>query len=424
MVILIPFRIKLEILYPTKTVKFSLPGKNGTFGRTSAVKRFFYRMADPSAQRILLVEDEAIIALAKQQILQRSGYAVSIVHSGEQAIAAFKGDQEFDLVLMDIDLGRGIDGTEAAKAILAEREVPVVFLSSHTEPAVVEQTEKITSYGYIVKSSAESVLLASIKMAFRLFEARVSERRALRKLTHSHTLMNYVISHARSAIAVHDRNLNYLYVSEEYLRSYDIETGEVIGRHHYDVFPDLPEKWREVHQRSLQGEIVSAEDDVFERADGQVLWTRWESRPWYEDDGSIGGIIINTEVTSRTERLNRILAANRSFFTTLLRTMSEGFLVLDSNGRILEANEKAREITGYRYEQLIGAMIHDIAVSSDDDGLLQSLQHTGPEQPRRFVVAIRRGDDTPLLLSVSVSPLRDETASFIVVFHSATDAAA
>ncbi|MFW6228882.1 MAG: PAS domain S-box protein [Alkalispirochaeta sp.] len=381
-------------------------------------------MTSPATKQILLVEDEAIIALAKQQILQRHGYAVTIAHSGAQAIAAFKGEEEFDLVLMDIDLGRGIDGTEAAKAILAEREVPVVFLSSHTEPAVVEQTEKITSYGYIVKSSADSVLLASIKMAFRLFEARINERRVLRKLIHSHTLMNYVISHARSAIAVHDRNLNYLYVSEEYLRSYDVETERVIGRHHYEVFPDLPQKWREVHQRSLRGEIVSAEDDVFERADGQVLWTRWECRPWYEDDGSIGGIIINTEITSRTERLNRILTADRNFLDTLLRTMSEGFLVLDSKGRILEANEKAREITGYRYEELIGTMLDKIAVSEGTDDLFQRLQDSRDAKPQQFVVAIRCGDDTPLLVNASVSPLREGTASFIVVFRSATDAAA
>jgi PAS domain S-box-containing protein len=387
-------------------------------------------MASPLDRHILLVEDEAIIALAKQQTLQRNGYVVTIAYSGEQAIAAFREDpetgeqREFDLVLMDIDLGRGIDGTEAAQTILADREVPVVFLSSHTEPAVVEQTEKITSYGYIVKSSAESVLLASIKMAFRLFEARVNEREALRRAAHSHTLMNYVISHARSAIAVHDRNLNYLYVSEEYLRSYDVESERVIGRHHYDVFPDLPQKWRDVHQRSLRGEIISAEDDVFERADGQVLWTRLESRPWYEDDGSIGGIIINTEVTSRTERLNRILAADRSFLNTLLRTMSEGFLALDSKGRILEANEKAREITGYRYDDLIGTMIDEIVVAADDADLLQSLPGVTDGQPRQSVIAIRRGDDKPLLLSVSVSPLQDETASFIVVFRSAVDAVA
>jgi DNA-binding NarL/FixJ family response regulator len=64
-----------------------------------------------------------------------------------------------------------MDGTEAAQEILQKRKLPLVFLSSHTEREVVEKTEGITSYGYIVKNSGETVLIASIKMAFRLFES-------------------------------------------------------------------------------------------------------------------------------------------------------------------------------------------------------------------------------------------------------------
>ena len=65
----------------------------------------------------------------------------------------------------------GIDGTEAATMILEECDVPLAFLSSHTEREVVEKTEGITSYGYIVKNSGDTVLLASMLMAFRLHKA-------------------------------------------------------------------------------------------------------------------------------------------------------------------------------------------------------------------------------------------------------------
>jgi DNA-binding NarL/FixJ family response regulator len=83
-------------------------------------------------------------------------------------------NQEIDLILMDINLGPGMDGTEAAAMILEKREIPLAFLSSHTERDVVEKTEGITSYGYIVKNSGETVLLASMQMAFRLYDARRS----------------------------------------------------------------------------------------------------------------------------------------------------------------------------------------------------------------------------------------------------------
>ena len=99
---------------------------------------------------LLLVEDEVLIALAKQKELEKYGYNVLTVNTGEKAIAIAKENDDIDLILMDINLGRGIDGTETAELILKDFNVPIVFLSSHTEPEVVEKTEKITSYGYVV----------------------------------------------------------------------------------------------------------------------------------------------------------------------------------------------------------------------------------------------------------------------------------
>ena len=132
-----------------------------------------------NAKTILLVEDEVLIAMAEARTLEKHGYSVIMTHSGEDAVDSMKKNPDLDLILMDIDLGRGIDGTQAAEMILKERDVPVVFLSSHTEPEVVKKTEKITSYGYVVKNAGNTVLMASIRMAFKLHEAhiRISEQK-------------------------------------------------------------------------------------------------------------------------------------------------------------------------------------------------------------------------------------------------------
>jgi PAS domain S-box-containing protein len=143
---------------------------------------------------------------------------------------------------------------------------------------------------------------------FVAFLRDITERqRAAAALTHSHDLMRYIIEHNRSAIAVHDRDLKYVYVSQRYLQDYQVKEKDVIGKHHYEVFPDLPQKWRAVHQKALAGEISRAEDDPYVRADGTVDWTRWECRPWYEADGSIGGIIIYTEVITERKRAEEAL---------------------------------------------------------------------------------------------------------------------
>ena len=124
------------------------------------------------SKKILLVEDEAILAMSEAKMLEKHEYEVVTAYSGEKAIKAVNSDSEISLILMDIDLGKKMNGTEAAQKILEKHDIPIAFLSSHTEPEIVEKTEGITSYGYIVKNSGEMVLLASIKMAFRLFEAK------------------------------------------------------------------------------------------------------------------------------------------------------------------------------------------------------------------------------------------------------------
>lgn len=123
-------------------------------------------------KKILLVEDELLIATVEKKALEKAGFTVVTASTGEDAIAAVRNSGDIDLILMDINLGPGIDGAEAATVILKERDIPLVFLSSHIEPEVVDRTESITSYGYVVKNSGITVLAASIRMAFRLYDAR------------------------------------------------------------------------------------------------------------------------------------------------------------------------------------------------------------------------------------------------------------
>jgi len=142
-------------------------------------------MTDPDApmrQTILLVEDQALIALAEKNTLESHGYSVITANTGERAVEVVASGRPIDLILMDVNLGAGIDGPTAAERILAGRNVPIAFLSAHTEPEVVERTEQITSYGYIVKDSGDTVLLASVRMAFRLFDAMHSVEASRRML--------------------------------------------------------------------------------------------------------------------------------------------------------------------------------------------------------------------------------------------------
>ena len=75
----------------------------------------------------------------------------------------------------------------------------------------------------------------------------------------SRDLLKYVIEHSKSAIAILDNNLRYIYASSGFYSQYQISSTNLTGMHHYDVFPDLPVKWKDIHARSLSGEIFRGE---------------------------------------------------------------------------------------------------------------------------------------------------------------------
>ncbi len=157
-----------------------------------------------AGKKILLVEDDALIAMFETRILTDHGYNVIIVSTGESAIETVNACNDIDLILMDINLGKGIDGTQAAEIILQTHDIPLVFLSSHTEPEIVEKTEGITSYGYIVKDSGETVLLASLKMAFKLFDAKIKEQEKEAELEKSEARYYTLFDNISSGVAIYE----------------------------------------------------------------------------------------------------------------------------------------------------------------------------------------------------------------------------
>ncbi len=130
---------------------------------------------DNGKTTILLVEDEAILSYIKKLQLEKEGYKVLGALTGEKALDVFaSASGNIDLVLMDIDLGMGMDGTEAARKMLAHFEVPLIFLSSHSEKDFIERAAQVPNYGYVLKNSSFTVLDAAIKAALTLFREKQS----------------------------------------------------------------------------------------------------------------------------------------------------------------------------------------------------------------------------------------------------------
>ena len=180
-------------------------------------------MIAEAVKTILLVEDDGIIAMEETMVLREHGYNVIEASSGEEAVSRALSDDSIDLVLMDINLDPGMDGTKAAELILAKRDIPLVFLSSHTEKEVVQKTEGITSYGYIVKNSGEMVMLTSINMAFKLFSAKTEARQATKSFEDAFNSIN-------DPVFLMDLNYKVLNCNNAFSKFVGREKSEIIGK--------------------------------------------------------------------------------------------------------------------------------------------------------------------------------------------------
>jgi PAS domain S-box-containing protein len=125
-------------------------------------------------------------------------------------------------------------------------------------------------------------------------------------------LLRQFIKHSPAAIAMFDTNMRYLQCSDRWLTDYHLSGKDLTGLSHYEVFPDIPDKWKLVHQRVLAGAVESCDEDPFHRPDGSTEWLQWECRPWHAATEEIGGLIMSTQVvTERKLSKERIKASLR-----------------------------------------------------------------------------------------------------------------
>lgn len=122
------------------------------------------------------------------------------------------------------------------------------------------------------------------------------------------------IEEAPSAIAMFDNNMEYLAVSKKWIADYGLMGKEIIGKSHYEIFPEIGDDWKKIHQECLNGAINTCEEAEFTRADGSSQWISWDVRPWYTSQQKIGGIIMLTEdltevkiVEKEKDRITEIL---------------------------------------------------------------------------------------------------------------------
>lgn len=241
----------------------------------------------PANRTILLVEDDPIIAANQTRLLDRSGYRVTTVHDAATALDNIRANPEgFDLVLMDIELGSGMDGPDAARAMLAIREIPIVFLSSHSEKDYVDRIHSLETYGFITKHAGASVLIASVGMAFRLWDAHQRQQADERQY-------RILVESTPDIIMRFDTNCRVLYASPAIRLISDHKPRDFTGKRLRDM--DFSEENAARWENAIENVVLLANDHEqeirFIKNDGEALDLNWRLIPERDEASRVVSVL-------------------------------------------------------------------------------------------------------------------------------------
>ena len=248
----------------------------------------------------------------------------------------------------------------------------------------------------------------------------ITERKLLEEaLCESEERLRLFVEHAPVSIAMFDRQMRYIGFSRRWLTDHNLGGRDLRGVSHYDVFPEIPDNWKQVYGQALNGDVLRGDSERVVRADGAVRWLRWEVRPWHDAAGKIGGILVLSEDITDRKRAEDGVQRSEAMLRAVVDQMPSGVTVRDaSTGALILSNGLGREI--------MGALVDSPELSTpsrcfrcdgrqystDELPVFRSLA-TG-EVVEAEEIECERSDGARVTLSVSSAPVRDLQGQIVV----------
>lgn len=306
---------------------------------------------DGSSKKILIVEDEAIIAEQLRDTLENLGYAVpSPIRSGREAIDSAEKEHPH-LVLMDIKLDGDIDGIDAAQEISNRFNIPVIYLTAYKDDATVERAKQTGPFGFVIKPFNERELDANIQMALQRHELE-------NRIRESEEKYRDLVENINDLIYSVDIDGIITYVSPVVEKLYGYRQDEVLGRRFVDfIHEEDRERLTERFRRALDGDANVHEYRLITRS-GDIKWFFTHNRPIFFEGETIGLRGVLTDITDR-KRAEDAVRESEAKFRLFYENAPVAYQSLDEDGTILYINPAWLETLGYDEEEVIGHWFGD-----------------------------------------------------------------
>ena len=234
--------------------------------------------------------------------------------------------------------------------------------------------------------------------------------------------LRQVVERMPAAIAVFDTDMRYLAVSARYISDFRLDVAApdtLVGRGHYELFPEIPARWREVHRRVLAGETLASDEDPFLRADGRTDWLQWEMAPWHRPDGVIGGAILVSAFITARRQAEEALRVSEQRYRAALKASPVALFEQDLELRYTWIDNPS---LGFRPEDLIGRTDAEIFEDAGDAAVLIALKRRVIDTGAGLRQEVRiRHQGSDWFYELSAEPLRDAGGATIGVSCAAVD---
>ena len=243
-----------------------------------------------------------------------------------------------------------------------------------------------------------------------------------RQRTAGELQLRHMVERTPAAIAVFDAQMRYIAVSERFVEDYRLSPAtpvSFVGRSHYEVFPEIPDHWREIHRRVLSGETLASDEDPFPRADGATDWLQWEMTPWLRGNRTVGGAILVSAFVTRQRQAAEALRISEQRYRAALKGPSIAVFEQDLDLRYTWIDKPA---LGYSAQELIGRTDFDLFENAEDTAALVAMKRRVIETGvgLRQEVPVRHHGDVRFF-DLSVEPLHDAAGAMIGVSCAAVD---